>query len=244
MIRRFRHKGLERLFTRGDASGVNLQLADKLRRMLALLDKGKDPSALNLPGYRLHQLKGERKGEWAAMVSAKEFEEAPRSCVEYSALGKRRGISRPVQHPDNNYRIRLRQIVDGVGTMEGHAQPWSELLTLRTGQRKETQRLARGLDRRDDARGDVDGRIGSNGEPDFGEVRLGGIGQAEGERLANSFLPRSMMRSASKSFTRPSARSVSPLSMSALRATSSCSCRARFIFQSRSASRTTSLLDA
>lgn len=69
MIRRFRHKGLERLFTSGDTSGVNPQLATKLRRMLVLLDKGKDPSALNAPGYRLHQLKGDHKGQWAATVS-------------------------------------------------------------------------------------------------------------------------------------------------------------------------------
>ena len=69
MIRRFRHKGLERLFLDGDTSGVNPQLAAKLRRMLVLLDKGKDPSALNLPGYRLHPLKGERKGQWSATVS-------------------------------------------------------------------------------------------------------------------------------------------------------------------------------
>ena len=69
MIRRFRHRGLERLFTKGDASGVNPQLAAKLRRMLILLDKGKDPSAMNLPGYRLHPLKGDRSGQWAASVS-------------------------------------------------------------------------------------------------------------------------------------------------------------------------------
>lgn len=69
MIRRFRHKGLERLFARGETSGVDPQLAAKLRRMLALLDKGKNPSALNTPGYRLHQLKGGRKGQWAAWVS-------------------------------------------------------------------------------------------------------------------------------------------------------------------------------
>jgi proteic killer suppression protein len=69
MIRRFRHKGLERLFSRGDTSGVNPQLAAKLRRMLILLDRGKDPSALNLPGYRLHPLKGARGGQWAASVS-------------------------------------------------------------------------------------------------------------------------------------------------------------------------------
>jgi hypothetical protein len=47
-----------------------------------------------------------------------------------------------------------------------------------------------------------------------------------------------------KSFTRPSARSARPLSMSAFSAASSCNCYARFIFQSRSASRTTSLADA
>ncbi len=69
MIRRFRHKGLERLFRRDDASGVNPQFATKLRRMLLLLDSGTDPAALDLPGYRLHQLQGDRKGQWAAWVS-------------------------------------------------------------------------------------------------------------------------------------------------------------------------------
>ena len=69
MILRFRHKGLERLFTSGDTSGVNPQLAPKMRRMLILLDKGKDPSALNMPGYRLHPLKGDRSGQWSATIS-------------------------------------------------------------------------------------------------------------------------------------------------------------------------------
>jgi toxin HigB-1 len=69
MIQRFRHKGLERLFASGETRGVNPQFASKLRRMLVLLDKGKDPTALNMPGYRLHQLKGERKGQWGATVS-------------------------------------------------------------------------------------------------------------------------------------------------------------------------------
>lgn len=69
MIRRFRHKGLERLFRYGDTSGVNPHHAAKLRRMLTLLHNGKSPNALNLPGYRLHQLKGGRRGQWAATVS-------------------------------------------------------------------------------------------------------------------------------------------------------------------------------
>ena len=69
MIKRFRHKGLETLFLTGSAKGVDPQLAGKLRRMLALLHGGPLPEAMRLPGYRLHELKGERKGAWAAWVS-------------------------------------------------------------------------------------------------------------------------------------------------------------------------------
>jgi proteic killer suppression protein len=69
MIKQFRHKGLERLFERGDASGVDPQLALKLRRMLALLDSGDGPNALNLPGYKVHPLTGKRKGQWGAWVT-------------------------------------------------------------------------------------------------------------------------------------------------------------------------------
>jgi len=68
MIRRFRHKGLERLFIRGDSSGINPWLASKPCRMLALLEEATGAEALNLPGYRLHQLKGDRAGQWAVMV--------------------------------------------------------------------------------------------------------------------------------------------------------------------------------
>ena len=69
MSRRFRHKGLERLFLDGNTSAVNPQLAAKLARMLILLDKGEDPSSLNLPSYRLHPFKGDREGQWSATVS-------------------------------------------------------------------------------------------------------------------------------------------------------------------------------
>jgi toxin HigB-1 len=70
MILRFRHKGLERLFAKGDSSGMNPQLVNKLRHMLTLLHNGKSPHSLKLPGYRLHPLKGRRKGQWSATVSA------------------------------------------------------------------------------------------------------------------------------------------------------------------------------
>ena len=69
MMQRFRHQGLERLFANGDNSGVTPQLAAKLRRMLVVLDKSRSAPALNLPGYRLHQLRGDRAGQWAVWVS-------------------------------------------------------------------------------------------------------------------------------------------------------------------------------
>lgn len=69
MIRRFRHKGLEALFRTGNGKGVDAQLAPKLRRMLARLNDGPLPEAMSLPGYKLHQLKGELKGSWAVWVS-------------------------------------------------------------------------------------------------------------------------------------------------------------------------------
>lgn len=69
MIKRFRHKGLERLFASGEPSGVNPQFAAKLRRMLKLLDESTAPGGMNLPAYRLHRPKGDRKGQWSVWVS-------------------------------------------------------------------------------------------------------------------------------------------------------------------------------
>jgi toxin HigB-1 len=69
MIRRFRHRGLERYFARGDTSGINAQFAPRLRRLLTSLNASAAPAGMNLPGYRLHQLRGDRRGQWAVLVS-------------------------------------------------------------------------------------------------------------------------------------------------------------------------------
>jgi toxin HigB-1 len=69
MIKRFRHGGLERLFRTGDTSGINPQHAARLRRLLTSLSASTGPSGMALPGYRLHPLRGDRKGEWAVSVS-------------------------------------------------------------------------------------------------------------------------------------------------------------------------------
>jgi toxin HigB-1 len=69
VIKRFRHKGLEALFRTGSTKGVDPQLAAKLRRVLSRLNDGPLPEAMALPGFRLHPLKGDRKGQWSVSVS-------------------------------------------------------------------------------------------------------------------------------------------------------------------------------
>jgi proteic killer suppression protein len=69
MIRRFRHRGLERFFLSGELRGVNAQHAARLRRLLTSLNTSAGPAGMNLPGYRLHRLSGDREGQWAVSLS-------------------------------------------------------------------------------------------------------------------------------------------------------------------------------
>jgi proteic killer suppression protein len=69
MIKRFRHKGLARFFETGDTRGINAQHAAWLRILLTSLNGAQEPGDMNLSGYRLHPLKGERQGQWAVSVS-------------------------------------------------------------------------------------------------------------------------------------------------------------------------------
>jgi len=69
MILKFRHKGLKRLYEDDNPKGVQAEHVEKLRRRLTNLDAATEPDDLDLPGYRLHPLKGDRKGEWSIAVS-------------------------------------------------------------------------------------------------------------------------------------------------------------------------------
>ncbi len=70
MIRSFRHKGLKRLYESDDSRGVSREHAEKLRDILARLEVANAASDMDLPGFRLHQLKGELAGSWAVTVRA------------------------------------------------------------------------------------------------------------------------------------------------------------------------------
>lgn len=69
MIRRFRHKGLKRLYENDDPSRMAARHIERLENILSLLDAARRPGDMDVPGYRLHPLKGERKGEWSVSVS-------------------------------------------------------------------------------------------------------------------------------------------------------------------------------
>jgi proteic killer suppression protein len=69
MIKRFRHRGLERYFAKGTRAGVQAKHEKRIRLILARLHASMSAQDMDLPGLRLHPLKGNRKGTWAVSVS-------------------------------------------------------------------------------------------------------------------------------------------------------------------------------
>lgn len=63
-----RHKGLRELFERGQSRGVNPQHVSRLRLQLAALDTAHHITDMDIPGWRLHALKGDRRSRWSVSV--------------------------------------------------------------------------------------------------------------------------------------------------------------------------------
>ena len=69
VIKSIRHKALRRLFETGSSSGIQTKHAGRLRLQLAALDTAQNVDDVDIPGYRLHPLKGRLKGRWSIFVS-------------------------------------------------------------------------------------------------------------------------------------------------------------------------------
>lgn len=82
MIRSFRHKGLRDLYFTGGSAGGRPDLKKRCLARLDALDAATELRQLNLPGFRLHPLKGEQAGRWAIDVSG-----SWRSTFEWSENG-------------------------------------------------------------------------------------------------------------------------------------------------------------
>jgi len=69
MIKSFRHKGLRRFFESGSTAGIQPQHAARLRMQLAALDTAAIIEDMDIPGFRLHRLKGSERGRWSIWVN-------------------------------------------------------------------------------------------------------------------------------------------------------------------------------
>lgn len=69
MIKSFRHNGLRRLFEAGSTTGVQTSHAKRLRMQLAALDTAQVIDDMDIPGFRLHRLKGALQARWSISVN-------------------------------------------------------------------------------------------------------------------------------------------------------------------------------
>jgi proteic killer suppression protein len=69
MIQTLRHKGLTKFYESGSVSGVQPHHAKRLRMLLAALDTATNIEDLDIPGFKLHPLKGSGKGRWSIWVN-------------------------------------------------------------------------------------------------------------------------------------------------------------------------------
>lgn len=70
MIKSFKHKGLKLFFETGRKTGIQAGHAKKLRMQLTAVDTAHTIDDINLPGFKLHQLSGNRIGVWSISVNA------------------------------------------------------------------------------------------------------------------------------------------------------------------------------
>ncbi|TKF57024.1 Killer protein [Vibrio sp. F13] len=69
MIKTFKHKGLKKFFETGSKAGIQAKHERKLRMQLAAIDTATIIDDVDLLGFKLHPLKGDRDGIWSITVN-------------------------------------------------------------------------------------------------------------------------------------------------------------------------------
>ncbi|MBC8322533.1 MAG: type II toxin-antitoxin system RelE/ParE family toxin [Candidatus Marinimicrobia bacterium] len=69
MILSFKHKGLKRYYDTGSKAGIQAKHEKRLRLMLSALDTATKIDDMDIPGFKLHPLKGSRNKLWSISVS-------------------------------------------------------------------------------------------------------------------------------------------------------------------------------
>lgn len=93
MIRSFRHKGLAKFFEAGSRAGIQPSHAKRLRMQLTALDTATVMDDMDIPGFRLHPLKGGERGRWSIWVNGNwrltfEFKDGDVHVVDYEDYHK------------------------------------------------------------------------------------------------------------------------------------------------------------
>ena len=88
MIKSFRHKGLRLFYEQGSLAGIQPKHSKRLRFQLAALDTAHTHEDMDIPGFRLHELKGREKGRWSIWVNGNwritfAFEDGNAHIVDY-----------------------------------------------------------------------------------------------------------------------------------------------------------------
>ncbi|MEC8140280.1 type II toxin-antitoxin system RelE/ParE family toxin [Pseudoalteromonas sp.] len=69
MIKTFKHKGLKKFFETGSKAGIQAKHERRLRMQLAAIDTASIIEDIDLPGFKLHPLKGNRDCVWSITVN-------------------------------------------------------------------------------------------------------------------------------------------------------------------------------
>ena len=88
MIKSFAHKGLQKFYETGSKSGIQPRHTERLRLQLTALNTALVISDMDMPGWRLHDLTGNRKNTWAITVNKNwritfEFKDGDARIVNY-----------------------------------------------------------------------------------------------------------------------------------------------------------------
>ena len=88
MIQSFRHKGLGRFFETGSSAGIQPKHAKRLRMLLVALDTAQTINDMDVPGFKLHPLKGKERGRWSVWVNGNwrvtfEFRDGQAQVLDY-----------------------------------------------------------------------------------------------------------------------------------------------------------------
>ncbi len=70
MIGRFKHRGLKRYFEENDTRKLPPDLVRRIRAILARLAAAEHIEDMDVREYKLHELKGDRRGVWSVTVRA------------------------------------------------------------------------------------------------------------------------------------------------------------------------------